>query len=179
MAEASPAPGPLAAPLTLAVVSDTHLREPSPWFERVYAEHLAGADALIHCGDIVAYPVYSYLLQHPNFHAVSGNMCEWRLADELPSKLSVVLGGLAVGVTHGWGKGLGMARELVDAFGPGYDLVCFGHTHRYEFSDVDNVKVLNPGCLQENRFGGCGSLALVRWDPEAPEPLLAEQVRVK
>jgi predicted phosphodiesterase len=42
--------------MRLAVISDSHLSIPDDHFERVYDRHLAGADALLHCGDMVSAP---------------------------------------------------------------------------------------------------------------------------
>ena len=55
---------------------------------------------------------------------------------------------------------------------PGYDVICFGHTHRYTWLRHGTTWLLNPGCLQE----GEGSLALLTLEPgKEPE---ARQVLV-
>jgi len=71
--------------MRLAVISDTHLDQPSAWFERVYTRHLASADALIHCGDITGASLLHYLMQHKNFYAVAGNMDAYLAGSDLPS----------------------------------------------------------------------------------------------
>jgi len=134
----------------LAVISDTHQNDPAPWFMDFFETHLRDADALIHCGDIVGWNMYNYLEHnHPNFHAVAGNCCDWRLTQELPAMLRLNLGGLTVGVTHGWGDRPSLPARLPEAFGPGFDLIFFGHTHRQTNIRFGDTLVVNPGCLSQ------------------------------
>ncbi|MFW5836951.1 MAG: metallophosphoesterase family protein [Desulfovibrionaceae bacterium] len=147
-----------------AVISDTHLPRPTPWFESVYEQHLAAADVLIHCGDMVGLTVYHFLLQHPNLVAVHGNTCQWGVRDQLPAAASVDLGGLRVAVTHGWGDRPGTPARVAQALGPDHDLVCYGHTHAPDWAQHGDVRLLNPGSLQQS----APSLALLRLAPNAP-----------
>lgn len=146
-----------------AVISDTHLGRTTPWLERVYEDHLAGADLLIHCGDLVGLEVHHFLLQHPNLAAVHGNTCEWRLKNELPPALSLNLEGLRVAVAHGWGDRPGTPDRVARALGGEHDLVCYGHTHAPDWSERRGVRMLNPGALS----GDVPSLALLRLAPSA------------
>ncbi len=66
------------------------------------------------------------------------------------------LGPLTVGVAHGWGPRSQVAGKVARAFGPEYDLVCYGHTHKRDWSVVAGVQLLNPGSL-----GEFGSMAIV------------------
>ncbi|MDY7000851.1 MAG: metallophosphoesterase [Thermodesulfobacteriota bacterium] len=142
--------------MKIAVISDTHLHEPRPWLEAVYDKHLAGADAVLHCGDMTGKPTWAFLNRHPAFHAVAGNMDDRSLKGGLESRLSLDLAGLRVGMTHGWGViPFGLWKKVAESFGPGYDLICFGHTHTPKKDDYQGTLVLNPGSLRE------GSMALV------------------
>lgn len=148
--------------MLVAVISDTHLRRPTPWFERTFQEHLAGADVLLHCGDSTSFPVWEYLnVSHPAFHAVAGNSDEYALAAELKPWLALELEGLRIGLVHGWGDRPGTPKRVAEAFA-GYDLVCHGHTHRRDFSTTHGVLLLNPGSLSQ---GGGASLALLTLAP--------------
>lgn len=134
--------------MLLAVISDTHLAEPTSRFRRFFDEHLQHADALIHCGDMTGLAVYEYLAHnHPAFHAVAGNCCDWRIGQELPSMLRLTLAGRTVGVTHGWGDRPSLPARLPEAFGPGFDLILFGHTHRQTNIAFGDTLVVNPGAL--------------------------------
>lgn len=143
--------------MKIAVISDTHMGRPPAWLDSVYARWLDPADHLIHCGDITSPETWSYFMQHKSFLCVRGN-CDWdqRLVDELESMLTASVGGLTVGVTHGWGPRSQVPVAVARAFGPEYDLVCYGHTHRRDWSVVEGVQVCNPGSLGES-----GSLAII------------------
>lgn len=148
--------------MRIAVISDTHMGTPPAWLDDVYARWLAPADALIHCGDITSAAAWSYFLQHDNFLCVRGN-CDWdpELAERLEPMLTAQVGPLKVGVTHGWGPRSQVPVQVALAFGPGFDLVCYGHTHMPFYGEVEGVTLLNPGSLGDN-----GSLALVRVGPD-------------
>jgi len=156
----------------IAVISDTHAHEPTPRLEAVYATYLMGADAVLHCGDMTGRSAWSYLCQHPNFHAVAGNMDDWAMARDLPPRLSLRLGDLTVGLVHGNGlSGRPLSRAVAESFGPGYDLLCFGHTHHAEHVIYGSTHVVNPGAL--SRYESTPTLALIH-----TSPLRVEFVRV-
>lgn len=144
--------------MLLAVVSDSHLGAPASWLERVYARHLAGADLLLHCGDVTGRSTWAYFLQHPNFHAARGN-CDWDLAEELAPLVRLDVEGFRLALTHGFGDRPGVARRLARELAPLADIVCFGHTHRRHFAEDNGLVLLNPGSLAE------GSLALLELAP--------------
>lgn len=144
--------------MLLAVISDSHIAAPNHWFGAVFDRYLAQADCLIHCGDMVGADLYHFLLAHPCCHAVRGNCDQFLTPHDLPTLHSFALatpgGPLKVGMAHGWGERATVWKRVLESF-PGHDLVCYGHTHRRDWSEHDGVRVLNPGSLAE------GSLALV------------------
>ncbi|GAB6036683.1 metallophosphoesterase [Fundidesulfovibrio butyratiphilus] len=132
--------------MRLAVLSDTHLVEPTDSFKRFFDEHVVPADAVIHCGDISGKPLLDYMLaSHPQVYAVAGNMCQWPLGRDLPPTLSLNLAGKRVGVTHGWGEKLSLATRVYEAFGPGFDILFFGHTHKPDKVVIGKTLLVNPG----------------------------------
>jgi putative phosphoesterase len=134
----------------IAVISDTHLPTPTPWLEKVFAEYLQDADLLMHCGDITGEQTLAWLdASHPNFLPVAGNMDAHTLP-HLPGARRFEYRGLHIGLAHGYGFKGGMAAKLHRDFGPGLDLICFGHTHVYEFTRLDTTWMCNPGSLQEH-----------------------------
>ncbi|MFW5488389.1 MAG: metallophosphoesterase family protein [Desulfovibrio sp.] len=137
--------------MKIAVLSDTHAFEPTPWHEEIFQQYMAGADAIIHCGDITGVNFYHWLVgSHPRVHAVAGNMCEYNLAAELNDTLTLEYEGFRIGVAHGWGPRSQVPYKVVQSFGPGYDIICFGHTHRFFWETIDFTWALNPGSLQEH-----------------------------
>lgn len=152
------APEPL---LTIAVLSDTHLDAPSEWLATLYERYLAPADLVLHCGDVTGWRTLHFLDAHPRFRAVAGNMDSHLHLAGLPGKLELEFGGLRIGVTHGWGFGHELSKQVAAAF-PGFDLVCFGHTHVYECARHGATTALNPGSCCSPRGEGGPSIALVR-----------------
>lgn len=145
------------AAFTIAVISDTHMSTPPAWLTDVYDQYLGPADVLVHCGDITTANTWSYFMQHDNFICVRGN-CDWdpALVDQLEPSATVQLGPITVGATHGWGPRPQVPVKVAQAFGPEYDLVCYGHTHKRDWSIIEGVQLVNPGSLGESR-----SLAIV------------------
>jgi len=146
--------------MRIAVISDTHLQQANDWFEAVYERHLASADAVLHCGDLTGAPLLQYLMQHPEFHAIAGNMDRYSLGHELRDRRELDLDGLRVGLTHGDGFPWPISRHLPQAFGSDLDLICFGHTHVFKDTVVKGVRVVNPGSVTSPREGP-RSLAMV------------------
>jgi len=146
--------------MRVAVISDTHLRTATPWFEAVYARYLAPADLLIHCGDHTGYGLWAYLLQHRDCLAVAGNCDGQTLGLEIPPLVDREISGLRVAATHGWGPRPGLAARIATAFAGRYDLIFFGHSHTAEDVVHGQIRMVNPGSLSPG-----GSLALVDFEP--------------
>lgn len=144
--------------MRLAVISDTHLAAPDERFCAIFDRHLAGADVLLHCGDMIGANLYHYLCSHPRFFCVRGNCDHFTLDHDLPQSLSRELatpgGALRIGMAHGWGERSSVWVRVAELF-PGHGLICYGHTHRRDWREHAGGRVLNPGSLAE------GSLALV------------------
>ena len=148
--------------MRVAVISDSHLAAPTPWFEDVYARHLASADMVFHCGDHTGYRLWASLLRHPGFEAVAGNSDGHDLAAELPPLLERDLCGLRTAVTHGWGMRPGLAARIAQAFADRHDLILFGHSHAAEDVRIGRARLINPGSLSPG-----GSLALLDFTEDA------------
>ena len=148
--------------MRLAVISDTHLRAATPWFEAVYEKYLAPADMVFHCGDHTGHRLWAYLLQHRDFAAVAGNTDAWELAMELPPLLERTVCGLRLAVTHGWGPRPGLSERIATALAGRFDVIFFGHSHAMEDTRYGETRLINPGALEPG-----GSLALVDCDEGA------------
>ena len=145
--------------MLLAVLSDTHLSAPDQTFAAVYERHLASADAVLHCGDMVGASLYHFLSSHPHFYCVRGNCDHFVLDHDLPATRSLSLplpsgGVFSIGMAHGWGERSSVGLRVAELFFD-HDLVCYGHTHRRDWSIAGGSRLLNPGSCME------GSLAMV------------------
>jgi putative phosphoesterase len=142
--------------MLVGVVSDTH--DSAQYVDAAVAAFAeAGADVVIHCGDIVApfsaTPFDPATVDGPgadwDFHAVRGNNDgEWALADAVDAFgthhgefAALTFGGAEFAVYHGTSEG------IVDALlaSGDYDYVCRGHTHERVHEERDGTVHLNPG----------------------------------
>ncbi|WP_432738407.1 metallophosphoesterase family protein [Maridesulfovibrio sp. FT414] len=150
--------------MKIAVISDTHLREPDRRLTEVFNTYLADADLLLHCGDMVSFSVWQFFCQHPNFHAALGNCDEWKLSEYVQTLQTVAYNGLNIGIAHGWGSRSQVSLNVANSFGPEYNLVCYGHTHIQDWSVVSGVQMLNPGSLTSPRDDRPPCVAIVKVD---------------
>ena len=132
--------------MKLGILSDTHnLLRP----ETLAA--LAGADVILHAGDVGGRAILDRLGELAPVLAVRGNADrEW--AEGLPAVLDTELGGLRICMTH-------KKKELPADLTP-YDLVVVGHSHQYAETTLGHTLLLNPGSCGPRRFRQPVTLAL-------------------
>jgi putative phosphoesterase len=151
--------------MKICIVSDSHDRAPMLG-AAVSAAKQAGAQAVIHCGDVIGAMTLRPLIQLGlPVHVVHGN----NLGDPLAlfnlctasnglityhgADINMELGGRRLFATHYPHYGLGMACTGE------YDIVCCGHSHEASVAQQPNVKggttwLVNPGSV-----GGLGAPA--------------------
>ena len=110
---------------------------------------------------------FHFLNQHPALYAVAGNMDDWELAGELPSQRTVELNGFTVGMVHGWGERSSVPERAAGLFQGRVDIVCYGHTHRRDFSPRGGMVLVNPGSL--SLFDGPSFAILTLKEGRKPE----------
>jgi putative phosphoesterase len=144
--------------MKVCIVSDSHDRGPM-LAKAVEAAKAEGAEAVIHCGDIIGGNTLkaSIKLGLP-IHAVHGNnlgdpVSIARMACHSDGLLNyhghdamITLGHRRIFITHYPHYGHAMACT------GDYDLVCCGHSHKPEIVQQDNIKggktwLLNPGTV--------------------------------
>ena len=133
--------------MRIGVISDTHnlLRD-----EVISA--LNGCDVILHGGDISGQKVLDQLQELAPVYVVRGNNDkEW--AEHIPFYLDITLAGLHVYMTH-------KRKDLPKDLGA-YDLVVYGHSHKYETSRQGNTLMLNPGSCGPRRFHQAITMAVL------------------
>ena len=122
----------------IIVLSDTHgLLRPE------VLAHLAGADAVIHGGDINTQAIADKLREYATLHIVRGNNDkEW--AEHLPLSLTFSIEGVRFFLVHN--------KKDVPVDLRGVDVVVYGHSHKYSQEEKDGVLWLNPGSCGKRRF---------------------------
>lgn len=131
----------------IGVLSDTHgkLREE-------VTEILRECDVILHAGDINTPKVLDSLREIAPLYVVRGNADkEW--AEGLPEKLSEEICGLRFFMVHN--------KKHIPKETEQYELVVFGHSHKYEERREGNCLFLNPGSCGPRRFSQPVTMAVV------------------
>lgn len=141
--------------MKIGIISDTHgLLRP----EVIRA--LEGCEAILHGGDINRQEILDRLEDIAPVHAVRGNNDkEW--AEHIPLFLDFELAGLRIYMTH-------RKKDLPQDIS-GYDLVVFGHSHKYEGSMKGKTLLLNPGSCGPRRFNQAITMAVAKTDGRSVE----------
>ena len=144
--------------MKICIVSDSHDRA-DPLAQAVHAGKAAGAEAGIHCGDLIgAQTIKRALAAGLPIHAIHGNNLGDARAMMQQSRASggllqyhgpdarLELGGRRIFVVHYDDYGYAFACT------GDFDLVCCGHSHKAEAREVRNVKggttwLANPGTV--------------------------------
>lgn len=132
--------------MKIGIVSDTHgLLRPE------VIEALAGCEAILHGGDINSRALLDRLGEIAPVYVVRGNNDkEW--AENIPESLDFELAGMRIYMTH-------KKKDLPQDLGA-YDLVVFGHSHKYEEIRQGKTLLLNPGSCGPRRFHQAITMAL-------------------
>ncbi len=138
--------------IRIGVLADTHLadhREERLFLAAVAGAHFQDATMILHAGDIVDPGLLTALLPTP-VYAVRGNMDP--ATAETPLKRVVDVGGLRIGLIHGWGAPEGMAGRILPEFaGARLDCLVYGHTHEPCCRWQDGLLLFNPGSATDRR----------------------------
>ncbi|HDD36704.1 MAG: metallophosphoesterase [Archaeoglobaceae archaeon] len=133
----------------IIVVSDTHLSE---WcLPEKLLDLMENADLIVHAGDFDSYKVYKKFRSY-ELKAVSGNMDDDKIKEELPKVETFKIEGVKFGLVH---KG----NYLNDFSDLGYkaleldvNFLIFGHIHRFVVEDFKKAVLLCPGSPTKPRL---------------------------
>ncbi|AQZ61668.1 putative phosphoesterase [[Actinomadura] parvosata subsp. kistnae] len=144
--------------MNVVAISDTHA--PRRWRAcppRV-AEHLRGADVILHAGDVCVPFVLDELAAYAPVHVVKGNNDGPDVV--APETLELTLGGLRVGMIHDSGPAKGRLARMRRRF-PEAELVVFGHSHIPLDEEGGGLRIFNPGSPTDRRRQPRGTLGLL------------------
>ena len=142
----------------VGVISDTH------GLLRPEAEaRLAGADHIIHAGDIGGPEVVPRLRRLAPVTAIRGNVDREAWADAFPETAVVMLAGRRIYVLHD------LAEMSLDPVACGIAVVISGHSHRPRIERAGGVLYLNPGSAGRRRFRLPVTVAVLELSGEAVE----------
>jgi putative phosphoesterase len=128
------------------------------------AEHLRGADLILHAGDVCTASVLTELADYAPVVAVLGNndgpdVAKWGAAQTAELDLD----GLSVAMLHDSGAATGRIARMRRRF-PGADLVVFGHSHIPLDESAGDLRIFNPGSPTDRRRQPHGTLGLLQID---------------
>ena len=113
---------------------------------------MQGSDVILHGGDINRQEILDELQKIAPVHVVRcNNDKEW--AEYIPMFLDLTIGDLRIYMTH---KKKDLPQDLSE-----YDLVIYGHSHKYEESAQGGTCFLNPGSCGPRRFHQAITMAVV------------------
>ena len=127
--------------MIIGIISDTHglLRES-------VISHLENWDLIIHAGDIGKIDVIHRLEQISKVIYVKGNCDRATDLSCIPESEILEILGLKIYITHDIKK-LNLEKENLNV-----DLIIYGHSHKREVKEIDNILYINPGSVGPRRF---------------------------
>jgi uncharacterized protein len=162
--------------MRVIVLSDTHA--PRRWKScpAAVAQHLRGADLILHAGDVCTAAVLDELSAYAPVRAVVGNndgpdVAQWGAEPTLEFDLA----GLPVAMIHDSGQAAGRLVRMRRAF-PAARLVIFGHSHIPLDLTEAGLRIFNPGSPTDRRRQPHGTIGVLR--AESGELISAEIVEV-
>jgi len=130
--------------MKIGVLSDTHLREPTPEFKRMVEGYFKEVEKILHAGDFVDWSIAEYLSGQKELIAVCGNMDPYEIRRAFPQKRIIELGGFKIGLIHGGGAPLGIESRIRREFEK-VDAIVYGHTHTPANHQSREIFFFNPG----------------------------------
>ena len=140
----------------MVLLSDTHAPRFWKGLPPAVAAHLAGADLILHAGDVCVPSVLDELAAHAPVRVVQGNndgpeVAAWGAEETWTGELD----GLRVAMIHDAGPKQGRALRMHRRF-PHAQLVVFGHSHipldeSGGSTDGRGVRIVNPGSPTDKR----------------------------
>ncbi|UCF56373.1 MAG: metallophosphoesterase family protein [Deltaproteobacteria bacterium] len=138
--------------MKIGIISDTHLKGPSHFLEKIAEEYFRDVDLILHAGDLTALEVLD-AFKGKEVIAVAGNSDSPDVKKRLPTKEVVTASHFKIGLTHGWGFPMGLERKVTPLF-QGVHCIVFGHSHWATNSIRNGILYFNPGAF----LGGISSL---------------------
>jgi uncharacterized protein len=148
--------------MRVVVLSDTHAPRRWKYCPPRVAEHLRGADLILHAGDVCTAAVLDELSEYGPVRAVLGNndapdVASWGAEPALELDVD----GLPVAMVHDSGQATGRLQRMRRAF-PRAQLVVFGHSHIPLDQAGQGLRIFNPGSPTDRRRQPHGTLGVLR-----------------
>lgn len=137
--------------MRLLLVADTHVPRRAREMPHQVWDEVESADLVVHAGDWVVPELLDELEARSRLLlAVYGNNDGAELRRRLPEVATAVVGGVRLGVVHETGPRQRREQRMRAAY-PDLDLLVFGHSHIPWDTEVDGLRLLNPGSPTDRR----------------------------
>jgi putative phosphoesterase len=140
-------------PTKVLIISDTHCESMAQLPQKIVDE-IKNVDVVVHAGDYTNIILIEELAEIKTFYGVYGNMDSYEIKNRLPDKLIIELEGFKIGITHPpeGGPPFNIKRRVKNIIKEKTDAIIFGHTHKPEISEFENILYLNPGSAKTSVF---------------------------
>ncbi len=137
--------------MDIAIVADTHMPRGTRELPAGAVSRLKAADLIVHAGDFMRLSVLTELESYATTMGVHGNVDDAELRALLPSRQTIEVDGVRIGVVHDAGPAR-RRLERLRAWFPQADAVVFGHSHiPLHERAPDGFQIFNPGSPTERR----------------------------
>jgi len=149
--------------MKIGVISDTHIPDRARELPAKIIEEFRNVDMIIHAGDMVDASVYKVLSGLcKDVQVVCGNMDPGDVKDRFPPKLILKIGGITIGVVHGWGPPKHLFEVVKEVFKDEKpDIVIFGHSHCALSRKEGKTLYFNPGSPTDEVFAPYKSFGII------------------
>lgn len=141
--------------MKIGLISDTHGKLPSSVYK-----HFKNVNYIFHAGDIGGYEIINELEQIAPVIAVSGNMDDWQIKNNIPAISFTTLENKVICLIHDIGNMNAFCNELIRKKQKA-DIVIYGHTHRSSCKAHQHIKFVNPGSSLNSGNNKPGTIALM------------------
>ena len=147
-------------PVRIGILSDTHLSQLTPYFQKLIDVCFASTPIILHAGDLTD-PLILKAFNGKTIHAVHGNMCSQSCLQALPHKKTITVGTFTIGIIHNTGYAYDFEDQLSLEFDQ-VDCIVYGHTHKPVCHKSGGILYINPGSFQSTgRYGSPGTFAVL------------------
>ena len=149
--------------IRIGVISDTHVPLCCPALPRPLLEGLKGVDLILHAGDFITPDTLKALEEIAPVYAVSGNMDNYHIKQNLPLKREIKISRFKIGIIHGYGQPADLPLRMRKEF-KAVDVIIFGHSHKPFKQIIDGVLMFNPGSPTDKIFTNSNSFGILELD---------------
>jgi len=141
--------------MRILVISDTHIPTIAKNIPPIIEKEAKDSNLCIHSGDWVTYSTFKSINSLIKTYGVYGNMDDNSIKEKLPSKQTISLENITLGLTHGRGNPAKLLECIDKEFSENFeniDIFVFGHSHIPFDKEINGKIYFNPGSITDTAF---------------------------